>query len=358
MRRLIVLAVLLFSAAARAQTRGAVDWIFVVDTSKSMLEKDVFGATKESVNTFIREASDGDTVAILTFDRDVRLQSSTIVGRNRDDLVEIVGNLQATGNRTHLGKAIAAGLARHKSDPSRTSAIVLFTDGKEDVRGIADHVPIPSTFPRARESGARIYFVSMNEHEEQLRTYPDARFIEATDEPTIRTIAQTIRKEILEPPPPPQPVARAPIVAVTPPPPPPEPAPWIEPAKWAALLAIIAILALATRIYLKSRNRLEGEIEVVRPHAAYVGLPSLKSDQVALSTIVPLDALAGSDARLFCRHKDGAKKVWIAATAGSLRVNDVEVPTTELYDADTIQIGDAKLRFNRVGFERPQENLA
>jgi hypothetical protein len=50
--------------------------------------------------------------------------------------------------------------------------------------------------------------------------------------------------------------------------------------------------------------------------------------------------------------------VWIAATAGSLRVNDIEVPTTELFDADTIQIGDAKLRFNRVGYDRPQEDFA
>ena len=38
--------------------------------------------------------------------------------------------------------------------------------------------------------------------------------------------------------------------------------------------------------------------------------------------------------------------------SGSLRVNDVEVPMSELYDADTIRIGDAQLRFNRAGFDR------
>ena len=37
------------------------------------------------------------------------------------------------------------------------------------------------------------------------------------------------------------------------------------------------------------------------------------------------------------------------------RINDVETPMTELYDADTIEIGDAKLRFNRVGDERPHQ---
>ena len=38
---------------------------------------------------------------------------------------------------------------------------------------------------------------------------------------------------------------------------------------------------------------------------------------------------------------------------GSMRVNDVETPLSELYDADLVQIGDAKLRFNRTGHVRP-----
>ena len=38
---------------------------------------------------------------------------------------------------------------------------------------------------------------------------------------------------------------------------------------------------------------------------------------------------------------------------GSLRVNDVETPVSELYDADVIQLGDAKLRFNHTGQVRP-----
>jgi hypothetical protein len=68
---------------------------------------------------------------------------------------------------------------------------------------------------------------------------------------------------------------------------------------------------------------------------------------------VPAEALGGSDARLFVRRHGGKKEVWIAASGGGpLRVNDIETPTSALYDADTIAIGDAKLRFNRVGHER------
>ena len=67
---------------------------------------------------------------------------------------------------------------------------------------------------------------------------------------------------------------------------------------------------------------------------------------------MPLDALGGSDARLFVRRRQKQKEVWIATSSGSLRINDIETPTSALYDADTIAIGDAKLRFNRVGCER------
>ena len=126
----------------------------------------------------------------------------------------------------------------------------------------------------------------------------------------------------------------------------------------AAFLLIAGIAAFAVN---KSRNRLEGELEIVQPRVAsdatYIGLPGLKSNEVALSAIVPGDVLAGSDARLFVRRRSGEKRVCIAASSGSLRVNDIEVPLTELYDADTIAIGDAKLRFNHLGLQRPQEDL-
>src|SRR3954452_3384520 len=148
MRRRIVPAavLLLFAVAARAQPRGAVDWIFLVDTSKSMRGvggKNIFPDVKASIDSFVRAASDGDSVAIFTFDSGVRLHASTeIRGTARDDLVNIVDALEANGNRTPLGLAIREGLERAaalraRGDKTRVQAVVLFTDGEEDVRGIA-----------------------------------------------------------------------------------------------------------------------------------------------------------------------------------------------------------------------------
>lgn len=355
-RRLAVAVVVLLTFAARAQTRSPVDWIFLVDTSKSMLQNDIFGEVKKSLKTFVAEAKEGDSVAIFRFDRKAELQTSTPVGANRDDLLTIIDDLNATGDRTHLGAAIAKGLERQRNDPGRVSAIVLFTDGKEDVRGIENHIPIPSNIQRALDSKALIFFVSMGEHEPQLRDFPNAQFLEATNAAAIRDVTQKIRFELDQPgpAPPPEPVrVQAPVL---PPPPPPEPSLLARALTWLIALAILTILALVARAKLRERNRLEGELEIVKPRipadAAFVGLPNLKATEVALSSIVPLDALAGSDARLFCRHRNGTKQVCIASSSGSMRVNEVEVPMSELYDADTIRIGDAQLRFNRVGFER------
>jgi hypothetical protein len=129
-----------------------------------------------------------------------------------------------------------------------------------------------------------------------------------------------------------------------------------SPFRWLALLPFIAAIGWFAHSRYRRNNQLEGELEIVQPRVAqeamFVGLPRLASSEVALSAIVPREALGGSDARLFVRRNGSKKEVWIAANGGSLRVNDIETPTSALYDADTISIGDAKLRFNRVGHER------
>ena len=362
MRLPFAVAVLFVAGLAQAQKLGPVDWIFLVDTSKSMRgiggTKDIFGDVKESIDTFVREANDGDTVAIYAFDRDVRLHTSTTIdARSRVDLKAIVSDLEAEGNRTHLGAAIAEGLDRAQSmppDPLRSHAVVLFTDGREDVRGIDDPTPISANVPNVGD--AFVYFVSMGEHEPQLDSFaaatPRTTVLKAPTAEAIRDVARKIRATIPPPPPPPTPKPEPkPVVAETPP-----PSPIAEALKVLVPVAVIAGIALFFFLHRRKQNRLEGELEILRPATAsgFVGLPTLQASEVALSAILPID-LHGSDARLFVRRKSGKKKVCISARDGTLRVNDIATPETELYDADTIEIGDAKLRFNRVGDERQEE---
>src|ERR1051325_963192 len=187
MKRLVVAVGLCLAAmAARAQTRGPVDWIFLVYTSKSMRgvggTKNIFGAVKEGIGTFVDEANVGDSVTLYSFDRNVTLRGAIDIREqvDRDRLHEIIDGLPAEGDRTPLGAAIAKGLdsseaSMRRKDATRERAIVLFTDGKEDVRRIPHPIPIASNIERVAVSRPWIFFVSLGEHERQLDAFASAR---------------------------------------------------------------------------------------------------------------------------------------------------------------------------------------
>jgi hypothetical protein len=54
---------------------------------------------------------------------------------------------------------------RAGGDKTRVQSVVLFTDGKEDVRGIVDPVPISANIDRV--DGTYVVFVSTGEHEHE-----------------------------------------------------------------------------------------------------------------------------------------------------------------------------------------------
>lgn len=370
-RFLIAVALLLVAGLARAQKLGPVDWIFLVDTSKSMTP--IFGEVQNSLKTFVREANEGDSIAIYTFDRDVTQQRAVSVNAHtRAELEDVIDQLTPKGHRTHLGAAIARGLEqasslRAASDPIRKRTVVLFTDGKEDVRGIDHPIAIQASIPNAADTF--IFFVSLDELEPQIKDFKEATrhttVLDAPNAEAIRDVARRIRSilpaETPQSAPDPKPEPVNPQPSLPPPAPPPTPAPlWLRVLRWSTPIFILAVLAFFFLQQQRKKNRLEGELEILRPQTApdlaFVGLPKLQTAEVALSALLPPDALNGSDARLFVKRRDGKKKIWIAAQGGGLRINDVETPLSELYDADTIELGAAKLRFNRVGDERPYES--
>ena len=362
----MAMALLFPSGALCAQTLGPVDWIFLVDTSKSMRgvgkgTKDIWLDVQASLGKFLDETGPEDTVTLYGFDRDVR----EIQAPPGSNLFRAILELEAKGNRTHLGAAIAEGLdraeqlRRDSSDATRRQVVVLFTDGKEDVRGINKPVGIDANVGRVGETF--VFFVSMGEHEPKLDWFAEhserTEVLKAPSPEEIRNVAQKIRAKIPPPPAPPAPKPRVVRRAAPPPVPVEKSSPLLKLAIALALLAVAAFLFYQQQ---RKKNRLEGELEILRPRAtsdaAFIGLPSLQANEIALSAILRADALAGNDARLFVRRKAGRKKVWIAAQSGSIRINDIETPMSELYDADTIEIGDAKVRFNRIGDERPLES--
>ncbi len=146
---------------------------------------------------------------------------------------------------------------------------------------------------------------------------------------------------------------------------------WRKALKWLSVFLLLALVALAVVSFLrgempssmwhkwKERNYLEGELEVLQPRAAqaedeFISLTRLGRERATLSALLSA-ATDGSDAELQSTRKNGSKLIRLCRLQGVIRVNKAEVAIVDLYDGDMIEIGEARLRFNWVGHERPTE---
>jgi von Willebrand factor type A domain len=220
----VLLAVLAASPqTARQVDHGSVDWILVLDTSASMHgaggTANIFGKVKETISDFIRSARVGDTITLYTFDRDTTLRGHIRVSGEIDkrDLLKVVEDLPSEGDRTYTGKAIhdalerAIELRQRPDAADRTVSIVLFTDGLEDVRGVANPIAIPSNIDLVPKAQPYIFFVSVGvqAHEAQLENFVKHPVMENRGEVIrdpgatgIAEVAERIRKVVQVPTPP------------------------------------------------------------------------------------------------------------------------------------------------------------
>lgn len=216
-----MLLVCAWSLSSQVQsTRGSVDWILVLDTSASMRgvggTPDIFARVKDSIAGFIRSTREGDSIALYTFDRDTALRSNVRITADIDktEVLRIVEQLSADGNRTHTGKAIHDALERatelkNRKDSNREVSIVLFTDGSEDVRGIPNPITVPSNISLIPKDQPYMFFVSLGaqEHDKQVEDFVKDPAMgnrgEVVRDPGARRMAEVmdgIRKKIEAPP--------------------------------------------------------------------------------------------------------------------------------------------------------------
>ncbi|WP_414546498.1 VWA domain-containing protein [Nostoc sp. CCY0012] len=104
----------------------------------------------------------------------------------------------------------------------------------------------------------------------------------------------------------------------------------------------------------------DGELELLEPlptspEEQFISLTHQHKQKVSLSAIVPAIASTNDDAELVIMWQSGKKYVYIRSIKSVLFVNNEKITTTQLYDEDTIQIGNVKLRFNWIGNQRPYE---
>jgi len=170
--------------AQTSNTKGNVDWILVVDTSASMVgeggTKNIFAQVKRTVADFVNKSQVGDSIAIFTFDRDTTLRSNLNINSQveQQSAKQIIQQLQATGQNTHIGRALQEALnysiklESRPNNANKTTSIILFTDGIEDTTGIPNPVSIPSNLALISNLNRKpfVFLVSLGEnvHESQL----------------------------------------------------------------------------------------------------------------------------------------------------------------------------------------------
>lgn len=166
---------------------GPVDWVFVVDTSASMSGREhgapnIFPLVQNTLTRFVPGIRNDDTLTLIVFDESSRVASAalpkSLTSRvDREALLALINRLTALGPWTHTGAALTDALNQvySRSDENRPAAIILLTDGHEDVRGVRDPIRIPDAIRIIRDEHVPyVFYVS-------LGTTPDPRIREFLD---------------------------------------------------------------------------------------------------------------------------------------------------------------------------------
>jgi Ca-activated chloride channel family protein len=186
----------------RPVTRRGVDLVVCLDTSRSMLARDVRPtrlerAKREILGLF--EAAPGDRFALLAFSGDTRQVAP--LSDDRGALTELLARVSVEDNRlggTDLGAALERALDLFDGRTGASEAILLLTDG-EDLNGQGLAVAA-----RAAERGIRVYVVGIGTRQggkiptvgpdgvERFLVGPDGREVETRlEDSSLRTLAES-----------------------------------------------------------------------------------------------------------------------------------------------------------------------
>jgi Mg-chelatase subunit ChlD len=171
----LLLLVLGICPLAAEPTQESFDYLFVIDTSGSMVGKPagsgnavIFPQVKEALCSFIQSIESGATLAFLPFHRDVQARKEIVLSdASRAAACDYVKSLDATGQVTWVYYSLRTALKRAEelrqgASGPRVQTILLYTDGKDNgpqdltLEGILQHFKLQRAenehlYLRARE---------------------------------------------------------------------------------------------------------------------------------------------------------------------------------------------------------------
>lgn len=123
-------------AAILLSCSQATDYIYLVDTSGSMIKGETLKKVQESVPELVQNAQEDDRVSVLPFDEKVHPGKSFLIETeaDRQAVVEYVRSLKPSGQSTDMAtmlRTLQSETARLTAEDKRV-VVVLLTDGRDD----------------------------------------------------------------------------------------------------------------------------------------------------------------------------------------------------------------------------------
>ena len=129
------------------------NFVFLVDVSGSMNQENKIGLFKESFRLFMENIGSDDTVSIVTYASGVKVIADGIKGNEKEELIEAIDNLRATGSTNGSGGIQKAyDLAKKHFIDCGNNRVLLMTDGDFNV-GISDQNGLNEFISKKRETG-------------------------------------------------------------------------------------------------------------------------------------------------------------------------------------------------------------
>jgi hypothetical protein len=195
MRQLLTLwMICIFALSAIAQaappiaSRAPIDWIFMIDTSGTMLGKgkakgkNIFADVKQSIYGFLdAQVRVGDSVQLIPFDTESRSAPPTFIGSESDKqyVRRAVESMPAKGRYTYIGDAVQTVrniIIERRTGASkggaRKYAAIIFTDGIDEPPPTAkDQIDLSQALAGYPADDALFYFVNLGDTSDKNDLY-------------------------------------------------------------------------------------------------------------------------------------------------------------------------------------------